>query len=44
MMATHGRLFVLEVSGAGRLFSVNPDYMPQVDRHLSELLGTEVAH
>ena len=25
MMATHGRLFVLEVSGAGRLFSVNPD-------------------
>ena len=24
------------------LFSVNPDYMPQVDRHVSELLGTDV--
>lgn len=25
MMTRHGRLFVLEVSGGGRLFSVNPD-------------------
>jgi homoserine O-acetyltransferase/O-succinyltransferase len=25
------------------LFSVNPDSMPQIDRHLSELLGTDVA-
>lgn len=24
------------------LFSVNPDYTPQIDRHLGELLGTKV--
>jgi homoserine O-acetyltransferase/O-succinyltransferase len=35
---------VNDVLGHLGLFSVNPDYMPQVDRHLSELLGTEVEH
>jgi homoserine O-acetyltransferase/O-succinyltransferase len=35
---------VNDVLGHLGLFSVHPDYMPQVDRHLSELLGTEVAH
>ncbi|NMI00906.1 alpha/beta fold hydrolase [Pseudonocardia acidicola] len=31
-----------DVLGHLGLFSVNPEYMPQVDRHLSELLGTKV--
>ena len=34
---------VNDVLGHLGLFSVNPDYMPQVDRHLSELLDTDVA-
>jgi homoserine O-acetyltransferase/O-succinyltransferase len=34
---------VNDVLGHLGLFSVNPDYMPQIDRHLSELLGTDVA-
>ena len=31
-----------DVLGHLALFAVNPEYMPQVDRHLSELLGTKV--
>ncbi|MBC3195065.1 alpha/beta fold hydrolase [Pseudonocardia sp. C8] len=33
---------VKDMLGHLGLFSVNPDYLPQVDRHLRELLGTEV--
>jgi homoserine O-acetyltransferase len=31
-----------DVLGHLGLFSVNPEFMPQIDRHLAELLATPV--
>jgi homoserine O-acetyltransferase len=33
---------VNDVLGHLGLFGVSPDYLPQIDRHLGELLGTKV--
>jgi homoserine O-acetyltransferase/O-succinyltransferase len=33
---------VNDVLGHLGLFAVNPEYIPQIDRHLSELLGMKV--
>lgn len=33
---------VEDVSGHLGLFGVSPTYMPQIDRHLNELLATEI--